>query len=132
MPQLDKIIIFPQLFWLFFILAFFYFILSYFFLPKFLFALKSRKIVLDNFQLLNLLSNRNKLSQKRLTKLITNTKSNFFKIESITKKDFTNFDEVDKHFLILIENSCLYCNNALLKSIPLFPKFLNVLEQPNN
>nr|YP_009114102.1 ATP synthase F0 subunit 8 [Palmaria palmata]AHB62165.1 ATP synthase F0 subunit 8 [Palmaria palmata] len=48
MPQLDRIIIFTQLFWLFFIFLISYMILTHFFFPLFLKSIKSRKLVVES------------------------------------------------------------------------------------
>nr|YP_010316743.1 ATP synthase F0 subunit 8 [Batrachospermum sp.]UNB13396.1 ATP synthase F0 subunit 8 [Batrachospermum sp.] len=48
MPQLDRIIVFTQIFWLFFVFLFLYIVLTHFFLPKFLQSFKTRNLIIEH------------------------------------------------------------------------------------
>lgn len=136
MPQLDNLIILPQIFWLIIFFGLFYFILTYYFLPLFLKAINSRKYFLEN----------NKISESKLIsevfnkrKLILNDLNlNFNKIRSILflkvfnkkidfQKNFFNlkFSKLNNKLLIALNNSVLHCNFFILNTIEFYPKMLN-------
>ncbi len=136
MPQLDNLIILPQIFWLTVFFGLFYFLLTYYFLPFFLKAINSRKYFLES----------NKINESKLTheifnkrKLILNDlNSNFNKIRSILflkvfnikfssqKNTFNSkFLKLNNKLLIALNNSVLYCNFFVLNTIEFYPKILN-------
>ena len=132
MPQLDRVIIFSQIFWLFIIFSSLYAILTHFFLPLFLKSLKSRKQIIElNSLEVSKLNNRvftkhALLKQKLLQHLLL--------IESFLLKSyiFQNHFEVGNHSILIDEkialasiNYSLYCDNFILKNILFYPKFLN-------
>nr|YP_010620253.1 ATP synthase F0 subunit 8 [Deltalsia parasitica]WAX04289.1 ATP synthase F0 subunit 8 [Deltalsia parasitica] len=136
MPQLDFLIILPQIFWLILCFTIFYFLLTYYFLPFFLKTIKARinfikinkefesntinllfKHKQDIFQKLNIL-----LYEIRvfLFARLLHLKFNF------VKKPFK------KKFLILNKKifnatslSFFFCNPILLSSLKFYPLFLN-------
>ena len=129
MPQLDRIIITSQIFWLFLIFLVLYTILTHFFLPKFLRILKIRKQMLDinnqEASVINVKINERRILLKQLVvnnlSLIENYLKTFTLIASNNNVQLLDM-KIANAFLI----SSLYCNNLLFKSIILFPKTLNL------
>nr|YP_010726705.1 ATP synthase F0 subunit 8 [Cystoclonium purpureum f. stellatum]WDY85192.1 ATP synthase F0 subunit 8 [Cystoclonium purpureum f. stellatum] len=133
MPQLDRIIIFPQIFWLFVIFTFLYAILTHYFLPVFLKSLKSRKKIIDiNSTEILLLNNKtlnnNKLLKQQLLK-------NLLTLEAFLNSNFGSLDflhlnnkiiDIDEKIGTTLINSIFYCDNMLLNSIVFYPKFMNL------
>nr|WCH57793.1 ATP synthase F0 subunit 8 [Hypnea flava] len=132
MPQLDRVIIFSQIFWLFLIFSVLYITLTHFFLPLFLKSLKSRKqvIVLNGLEILSLnkkaLEKQFLIKQKLLSKLliIEDFLSESYKFQ----KHFENDHQtvlVDEKISIAVLNYLLYCDSFVLNNILFYPKFLN-------
>nr|YP_011017569.1 ATP synthase F0 subunit 8 [Antithamnionella miharai]WQF69344.1 ATP synthase F0 subunit 8 [Antithamnionella miharai]WQF69369.1 ATP synthase F0 subunit 8 [Antithamnionella miharai] len=131
MPQLDYIIIFPQIFWFCVIFTVFYLFLTHIFLPKFLKALKSRKLILQKS---------NKESQELILKL--NNKQIFLKGNLLThlskiKKKLLHFNTlitslnysktyVDKKIAEVVYWHILYYDTTIVKQIQIFPKKFNL------
>ena len=124
MPQLDRIILFPQVFWLFVIFTSFYIVLTHFFLPKFLKSLKSRKCVTDLNEL-RVLEIHKQLNESELW-----FRENLLDDLAKTKKIFSlnptfkSFDskgwetkKADELISKSIKNSILFCNLQVLNSI---------------
>lgn len=108
MPQLDIIIIFPQIFWFFTLFALFYSLLIHYILPKLLLVLKSRKFILINntTEIISIID-KSKQQQQIITQFITqalatvnnnlnsksnnnlNSKSNINSVVSTTTKEIT-------------------------------------------
>lgn len=124
MPQLDRIIIFPQVFWLLAIFTIFYIIVTHFFLPKFLKALKTRKkIVKANELEASLVAKRSIDSQAKLRFLLLNHLSNvrevFSRNSALSVSNAKNLDmqSVDELLSVMVKNSILFCNSQILDSI---------------
>lgn len=133
MPQLDKIIIFSQIFWLFFIFTIFYIILTHFFLPLFIKSLKSRKRILES----NILEsakvinqfNTNQINLQKIFLLNFNSikillDKDFF-LKTKEKEDFF-LKEIDEKIGLVLFDSILYCDNKILESIIFNYKSLNL------
>nr|YP_009988309.1 ATP synthase F0 subunit 8 [Gelidiella acerosa]QNM39447.1 ATP synthase F0 subunit 8 [Gelidiella acerosa] len=131
MPQLDRIIIFSQIFWLFTIFILFYTTITHFFLPKFLISLKARKLILKinsekSFFILNK-SSENKIellatTVKNLstTKKILNSNSGF----SISNFNSTKTNKVDELIGNIAKDNILFCNFQILDSINIYSKLI--------
>lgn len=128
MPQLDRIIIFTQIFWLFIVFTIVYTILIHYFLPKFLKSLKSRKeIVLVNSLEVESLSKKIIQKQKLLTELLH---KNLILVKNILTSNFNSLEtdkklnllEVDKKIGTSISNSTHYCDIQILNAIFFYPK----------
>lgn len=136
MPQLDKLIILPQIFWLIILFSLFYFLTTFYFLPTLLKFIKSRKYFLNNN---NTLSEALSIKSSEKRKIITvSLLQDFSKIRSlifnkITSSSFSFRDDVFKPkykkftstMLIVMLDSINYCNISLLKSLKFFPLLLN-------
>nr|AHX02535.1 ATP synthase F0 subunit 8 [Schizymenia dubyi] len=131
MPQLDRIIIFTQIFWLFTVFTIVYTILVHYFLPKFLKSLKSRKeIVLVNSLEVESLSKKITQKQKLLTELLH---KNLILVKNILTSNFNSLEtdkklnllEVDKKIGTSISNSTQYCDIHILNAILFYPKIPN-------
>nr|YP_009317527.1 ATP synthase F0 subunit 8 [Gelidium isabelae]AOX48979.1 ATP synthase F0 subunit 8 [Gelidium isabelae] len=124
MPQLDRIIIFPQVFWLLVIFTIFYITLTHFFLPRFLKALKTRKeIVKVNELESSLVSKKSIDSQAKSRILLLNYLDIVKKIFSlnstlnIPNAKNLNTQSVDELIGVMVKNSILFCNSQILDSI---------------
>nr|YP_010620184.1 ATP synthase F0 subunit 8 [Gredgaria maugeana]WAX04220.1 ATP synthase F0 subunit 8 [Gredgaria maugeana] len=136
MPQLDLVIVFPQIFWLFLFFTFFYFLLTYYFLPIFLKTIRSRKEFIKNNQLMEI----------HLIKEVSNKQQNMFNITNISLGNlrfilFTkllhikfkfnhqpfkkNFLVINKKILIALTHSFFFCNSILLNYVKCYPFVLN-------
>nr|YP_009317596.1 ATP synthase F0 subunit 8 [Pterocladiella media]AOX49048.1 ATP synthase F0 subunit 8 [Pterocladiella media] len=129
MPQLDRIIIFPQIFWLFLIFTSFYIILTHFFLPKFLKSLKSRKSVIDLNELkVNYVKQQSIESEQKFKDLLTQdlAKIKFF-FNSNVAFEILNLEnsEADRIISQAVKNSILFCNFQILNSIEIYCKLAN-------
>lgn len=133
MPQLDLIIVFPQIFWLFITFFLTYTIIIHFFLPLFIKSIKVRKcIVIENNKLLANTQKKIDIKQKELNHLIN---KNFYLIKLLLemeiKKLFSenlmlDLNGVDiKMFKALYYNT-IYYNINVLDSVLLSPKFSNL------
>ena len=138
MPQLDRIIIFSQIFWLFIIFTSLYAIITHFFLPKFLKSIKARKQIIDSNNHEILIINSKIQEQHNLLKqtiiknlaLIENSIKNEFETVTMEKSNLNNKLIDEKIANLSIKNS-LYCDTHLLNSILLFPKGLNLKFKSN-
>nr|YP_010986435.1 ATP synthase F0 subunit 8 [Pachymeniopsis lanceolata]WOL37403.1 ATP synthase F0 subunit 8 [Pachymeniopsis lanceolata] len=133
MPQLDRIIVFSQIFWLFIIFTAFYTILIHFFLPKFLTALKSRKQIIEvNASEVTKITEKSILKQNLIQKvlvedlaLIKNILVNNLNAILSTKQNL-NISIIDEKIALIIFNTVKYCDAQLLNFISLRPKSLNL------
>lgn len=136
MPQLDRIIIFPQVFWFFIFFIFFYILITHYFLPMFLINLKFRKKILEenNIKLLNFSINFvNEKSEllKHLNQNLEKIKlSIYFDIYCLNNiffnKKFFNSLVLDKKFILIIKDILFYCNYKFLNNLIFFSKNLNL------
>ena len=130
MPQLDFIIIFPQIFWLIVIFFSLYTILIHFFLPKFIKIIKARKqIIITNSNILNNIKTNFDDKQRLLNKEL---EKNFFKIKLMLEKEIfpsfkktvlINSDKVDSKLATTLYSNILYYDTTVLESILLRPNF---------
>nr|WCH58009.1 ATP synthase F0 subunit 8 [Hypnea cornuta] len=132
MPQLDHVIIFSQIFWLFIIFSVLYIILTHFFLPLFLKSIKLRKQIIEvNSIEVSQLSQKIKAQQSLIKqKLLDNLViiEDFISESHKFQKHFTNNQQIiliDEKVSTATINYLLYCDNSILKNILLYPKFLN-------
>jgi Plant ATP synthase F0 len=128
MPQLDRIIVFTQIFWLFLVFTSLYIILIYFFFPTFLRSLKARNLVIE----FNNNENNSVKIDFLLTQTIINTTLNeqvqFMK--AVLLKDFALFNSINSFDLRSIDASLLdsifyttmYNNEVILRNIYLNSK----------
>nr|YP_010484909.1 ATP synthase F0 subunit 8 [Hypnea cervicornis]UVW80603.1 ATP synthase F0 subunit 8 [Hypnea cervicornis]WCH57961.1 ATP synthase F0 subunit 8 [Hypnea marchantiae] len=132
MPQLDRVIIFSQIFWLFVIFSALYIILTHFFLPLFLKSIKLRKQIveansLEVSQLSEKVVHKQVLvKQKLLEKLavIENLLSESYKFQKYFKNE-QQITIIDEKISIATINYLLYCDSLVLNSILFYPKFFN-------
>lgn len=136
MPQLDNLIILPQIFWLIVFFGLFYFILTYYFLPLFLKTINSRKYFLENnkineSKLISEVFNKRKLILKDLNLNFNRIRSVLFLKVFNIKFDFQKnsfnlkFSKLNNKLLIALNNSVLHCNFFILNTIEFYPKMLN-------
>lgn len=128
MPQLDFIIIFPQIFWLVIIFFFTYAILIHFFLPVFLKSLKTRKyIITENSRILTVTQDKFNSKQKQINSILN---ANFTKIKLMLELEFfnlftnnTNLDlnSIDTKIVEALYYNVLYHDYEILNSITLNP-----------
>lgn len=140
MPQLDFLIILPQIFWLIFFFSLFYYVLTYYFLPIFLKTINSRKYLLENnknienkltnsilerrkFLLIELNHNLNQVKIVLFIRLM-HTKFNFH------KKPFSlQFSKLNTKIIDAANKSILYCNYPMLNSLKFYPQILNKVKK---
>nr|YP_010620207.1 ATP synthase F0 subunit 8 [Dipterosiphonia australica]WAX04243.1 ATP synthase F0 subunit 8 [Dipterosiphonia australica] len=135
MPQLDFLIILPQIFWLTIFFISFYFVLTYYFLPFFIKTIESRNKFISYNQEIEV-KLRSKVLQKRQNMLKT-LNLTFAKIHSIlfinlftftftfVKPPFKNeFLSLNKKILSSLKNTIFFCNSILLNSFKFYPSFL--------
>nr|YP_010620023.1 ATP synthase F0 subunit 8 [Symphyocladiella dendroidea]WAX04036.1 ATP synthase F0 subunit 8 [Symphyocladiella dendroidea] len=136
MPQLDFLIILPQIFWLIICFSLFYFFLTYYFLPRFLKTIKARINFIKNNQILeiqvfNAITEKQKKTFKNLNKTLSNIRSLLFIKLFTLKFNFTNqpfknnYLILNKKILIASTHSLFFCNSILLNSLEFYPLFLN-------
>lgn len=136
MPQLDNLIILPQIFWLIVFFGLFYFILTYYFLPLFLKTINARKYFLENnkineSKLISEVFNKRKLILKDLNLNFNRIRSVLFLKVFNIKLDFQKnsfnlkFSKLNNKLLIALNNSVLHCNFFILNTIEFYPKMLN-------
>nr|ATG87361.1 ATP synthase F0 subunit 8 [Gracilaria chouae] len=129
MPQLDRIIVFSQIFWLFIIFTAFYTVLTHFFLPKFIKSLKIRRQIIDANSTEILLMAKNTLLKQNLLKkfllkdleLIKNLLIQYFN-NLVKEKSYANTTLVDEKISSVILNTIKFCDFKLLNSIFVYPK----------
>nr|YP_009317619.1 ATP synthase F0 subunit 8 [Pterocladia mexicana]AOX49071.1 ATP synthase F0 subunit 8 [Pterocladia mexicana] len=138
MPQLDRIILFPQIFWLFIVFVSFYIVLTHFFLPRFLKVLKSRKSIIDlNDSKIIKIRDQFIKSEQQLNQILVNdllvirkifnsnpTFEVFYLKNSETKK-------VDETLSKALKNSVLFCNFQILDLIEIRCKLANNVKLDN-
>nr|YP_009441362.1 ATP synthase F0 subunit 8 [Lympha mucosa]ATN23371.1 ATP synthase F0 subunit 8 [Lympha mucosa] len=133
MPQLDHIIIFTQIFWLFFSFLFLYIILTHFFLPRFLQALKSRSLVLEcnsneNDEINSIFLLNQTVLNNTLNEQLLIVKSTLFNnVTSFDNKNFLDLHLTDSLILNSIFYTTLYCDNIILEKIRINSKIFNFI-----
>lgn len=128
MPQLDFLIIFPQIFWMCLIFSLFYFSLTFYFLPKFFLSLKLRKFILEENSRKILTKSNLNLSKKsnvhvELEAKVESLLRNFENLEVLLRSDalFTS-SNFDSKIMRATRSTMLFCDTLILKNILLFPK----------
>nr|APC24935.1 ATP synthase F0 subunit 8 [Gracilariophila oryzoides] len=131
MPQLDRIIVFSQIFWLFIIFTLFYTILTHFFLPKFIKSFKIRKQIID--------TNSIEISSIAENTLHKHNLLNFFLLKDlesvkallaqhfsnlVKEKNYANTSLIDEKIGFVILNTLIYCDLQLINAIIVYPKVL--------
>lgn len=140
MPQLDILIILPQIFWLIIFFGVFYYILTYYILPLFLQTINARKYFLQNNKtienkLIDDIFNKRKLVLNELNTNFSHIKSVLFlKLFHIKfnfhKKPFDiYFSKLNIKILNAVKESVLYCNPTTLSIIKFYPKILNKIKK---
>lgn len=135
MPQLDFLIILPQIFWLILFFSLTYFSLTYFFLPLFLKTLNSRKYFLKinknkETSLINDIINNRSLVFKNLSSNFDQLKSILFfrllhlKFQFYKKPYSHQFSKLNNKIFKATVNSILYCNFTVLQKIKIYPRIL--------
>ncbi|KAI0556312.1 ATP synthase protein (mitochondrion) [Gracilaria domingensis] len=129
MPQLDRIIVFSQIFWLILIFSLFYAILTHYFLPKFLKSLKIRKQVVDlnTKEILKRTEgtlNKQNLLVKILIKNLEVTSNLLVSYFGQLVKDKKSVDTliIDQKIGFVILNTVKFCDLKLVNSIFVYPK----------
>ena len=136
MPQLDFLIILPQIFWLIIFFIFFHFVLTYFFLPFFLRTILLRHKFIEQNQVLELrllnevLKKRQYIFKKlnftfaQMNSILFERLLNlrFFFLEKPFKQIFLN---LNKKIFTSTKNSLYFCNTVNLAYFKFFPTFLN-------
>nr|YP_009490411.1 ATP synthase F0 subunit 8 [Gracilaria tenuistipitata]ARU07642.1 ATP synthase subunit 8 [Gracilaria tenuistipitata]AWH62568.1 ATP synthase F0 subunit 8 [Gracilaria tenuistipitata]AWH62593.1 ATP synthase F0 subunit 8 [Gracilaria tenuistipitata var. liui]AXI97786.1 ATP synthase F0 subunit 8 [Gracilaria tenuistipitata] len=131
MPQLDRIIVFSQIFWLFLIFSLFYVVLTHYFLPMFLKSLKIRKQIIDINTQEVLEKTKQTLSKKNLLRktliqnleITSNLLTDHFTQLIIDKKKIDTLS-IDQKISFAILNITKFCDLKLLNSILVYPKSL--------
>nr|YP_009774170.1 ATP synthase F0 subunit 8 [Caulacanthus okamurae]QIZ74787.1 ATP synthase F0 subunit 8 [Caulacanthus okamurae] len=129
MPQLDRLIVFPQIFWLLFFFTFIYAVLTHFFLPLFIKSLKSRKLIeeMNSLEIIILTNQfeKNRSSLKQLVienlSLAENLLAQTF-LSSSTGGENIKINQANLRLNSAITNFVLYNNYPLLKSICFYSK----------
>ena len=140
MPQLDILIVLPQIFWLIIIFILFYFILTYYFLPIFLKTIKSRKKLSNYNQTINsnlikdiLLNRKNVLSDLYVNfntiKSIVFIKLINIKFQFKQKPFKQKYSKLTNIIFKAVNNSIFYCNLNLLSSLKFYPFMLNKIKK---
>nr|YP_010199754.1 ATP synthase F0 subunit 8 [Gracilaria isabellana]UAD89712.1 ATP synthase F0 subunit 8 [Gracilaria isabellana] len=129
MPQLDRIIIFSQIFWLVLVFSIFYVVLTHYFLPKFLKSLKIRKQVigLNTKEILQktegTLSRQNLLIKILVKNLETASDLLVSYFGQLVKaKKGVDTLMIDQKIGFVILNTIKFCDFKLLNSIFVYPK----------
>jgi len=131
MPQLDRIIIFPQIFWFCLVFICFYLILTSIFLPKFLQSFKIRKLLLnkntkESDHLIKKLTEKRFFLKNRLIKDLQNIKNVWININFLaTNINFTSLVINEKIAKVIYWN-ILYYDIHVLRQISIFPKNFNL------
>nr|YP_009511960.1 ATP synthase F0 subunit 8 [Melanthalia intermedia]AXI97887.1 ATP synthase F0 subunit 8 [Melanthalia intermedia] len=133
MPQLDRVIIFSQIFWLFIIFTIFYAILTHFFLPIFLKSLKSRQQIIEcntkeTLQITETLYQNQTLLKKIIVKNLNLTIGLFVQHfnQLLDKENKTQTIFVDKKLSQTVENIIKLYDLQSLNSVLLYPRVLNL------
>lgn len=136
MPQLDFIIVLPQVFWLLVIFISFYFILTYIFLPMFLRTISARNKFIKQNYLAEAMHVEEIISQRQV--LIKKTNLTFFLLHKNLFNNLLNLHflffkipfkqnylEVNKKIFSSLKKSFYFCNSIILNSFIFYPAFLN-------
>jgi len=129
MPQLDRVIIFTQIFWLFVIFSGSYIILTHFFFPLFLKTLKSRNLIIQaNFTEAEEIQKRFLQNQLVLNQVLSeglNTIKFFYSKDFLLSTGVNktiDTSTIDSKLVSVILNTMLYCDSIVLNLIPLNTK----------
>nr|BBH10686.1 ATP synthase F0 subunit 8 [Palmaria palmata] len=123
MPQLDRIIIFTQLFWLFFIFLVSYMVLTHFFFPLFLKSIKSRKLIVEanlkESQITHETSLRNQIVFTQIINEGLSTLKHFYSSKFLLKNTAhdLNLSFVDSMIIDSTLSVLLHCDQIALESI---------------
>lgn len=136
MPQLDRIIVFSQIFWLFIIFVLIYIVLTHFFLPKFIKSLKSRKQIIEAndtelSELTSKIINKQLLLKQLLLKnlvVVNISLGHEFSISNTLPK--LDIHKIDTKISTVTRNVSLYCDVQLFNCIFFYPKLLNITFKP--
>lgn len=140
MPQLDFLIILPQIFWLIITFTLFYFVFTYYFLPLFLKAINSRKEFLKfnkniEIQLSDEVFKKRQFVLKELSLNLSNIRSILFSNLIHLKFDFQQkpfklqYNKLNLKVLIAINKSVFYCNPNLINLLKFYPSILNKIQK---
>nr|YP_009988332.1 ATP synthase F0 subunit 8 [Gelidiella fanii]QNM39470.1 ATP synthase F0 subunit 8 [Gelidiella fanii]QNM39493.1 ATP synthase F0 subunit 8 [Gelidiella fanii] len=131
MPQLDHIIIFSQIFWLFIVFILFYTTITHFFLPKFLKVLRARKLIAKvNSEKVTFIANKSSKNKIRLLGVIMKNLTTVKKILNSTSTfntsnfNITKTNKIDELVGKTVKNSVLFCNFQILDSINVYSKLI--------
>nr|QNM39536.1 ATP synthase F0 subunit 8 [Gelidiella fanii] len=131
MPQLDRIIIFSQIFWLFIVFILFYTITTHFFLPKFLKVLRARKLIAKvNSEKVAFIANKSSKNKIKLLSVIMKNLTTVKKILNSTSTfntsnfNITKTNKIDELVGKIVKNSVLFCNFQILDSINIYSKLI--------
>lgn len=128
MPQLDLVILFSQIFWLFFSFTLLYVIVLYVFLPYFLKSIKSRSLLLEyNSNQMGYFQNNFAKRSESLRKLICNSLQRVKSVMLVLSSDpnttvRSTHSAVDKLISRALQDITLYCHSTVLKNISLGPR----------
>lgn len=127
MPQLDIIIIFPQIFWFFFFFIIFYSILIHYILPKILLLLKSRKVIIIKNTEETLTRTEKAIKKNKLvTQFIINS---LIVINATLKVNFINSNyiknNIDFKISLATQQLILYYNKYTINLVTLYHKNFN-------
>lgn len=133
MPQLDIIIIFPQIFWLFITFIFSYVMLTHFFLPCFIKSIKSRNlIILSNKKMLQIVEDKTMLNKKTsidfISKSFFNIRIEFINniVNLMQKKLCKDFSSLDQKLIIFTYYNVLYHHRLILSKVFLYPRLISL------
>ena len=119
MPQLDKVTLFSQVFWLLFLYFFFFLIYLKYFLPTFskLFKIRSHYLVSWNSAKASSINKTVEISQisTLLSKFDTQLKDNLVVLQNYYSSElnfynFNFFKEINKLFILIYVKNCLKFN----------------------
>lgn len=129
MPQLDRVIVFTQIFWLFIIFSSSYIILTHFFLPLFLKSLKSRDLIIQaNFLESKIIQEEFLRNQVSLNQVLSDglVTVKYFYSKEFLLANLSNISvdtsSIDNNLVSVILNIMLYCDEKVLNSILLNSK----------
>lgn len=132
MPQLDRIIVFPQIFWFFIVFILFYSFIIHYFLPKFLISLKLRQQITENnyFTIIKNSNNKFKFLNKIVYDLSIIKKSIYFDFKFLDKNSknlkLVNPTKLNFKIINVIKNNSIFCNKNILNLIKLYPSNINL------
>lgn len=142
MPQLDNLIVLPQIFWLIFVFTLFYFLITFYFLPILVKSIKSRKYFLEHNNKLNSVLLKQVFDKRK--NLISILSKDFFTIKNLmfgqilSTKSSIKYEPFKKKYIKLVDlilfasiNSVFYCNTNLLSSLKFYPLLLNKKKRKN-